>query len=148
MSATTAMTRADALRLLALAEPTRLDAVMQSLGPEPAHEVLRPAETGLVMVQGRVGGGGGAFNLGEASVSRASVRLKTGEEGHGYCLGRDSGKARQIALCDALFQRDPASVTSTVLVPLATELAAADARRRAETAATQVDFFTLVRGDD
>ena len=70
----------------------------------PAHENLREPENGLVMVRGRIGGDGAPFNLGEATVSRAAVRLATGEVGFGYVLGRDRQKARMIALCDALIQ--------------------------------------------
>ena len=66
----------------------------------PDHEDLREPENGLVMVRGRVGGDGAPFNLGEATVSRAAVRLSTGEVGFGYTLGRDREKARLIALCD------------------------------------------------
>ena len=72
----------------------------------PAHEDLREPENGLVMVRGRIGGDGAPFNLGEATVSRAAVRLATGEVGFGYMLGRDRQKARLIALCDALVQSD------------------------------------------
>src|SRR5437763_16021082 len=72
----------------------------------PVHENLREAENGLVMVRGRIGGDGAPFNLGEATVSRAAVRLASGEGGFGYALGRDRDKARMIALCDALVQSD------------------------------------------
>ena len=58
------------------------------------------------MVRGRIGGDGAAFNLGEATVSRAAVRLASGEVGFGYALGRDRDKARLIALCDALAQSE------------------------------------------
>ena len=44
----------------------------------PAHEPLRQPENGLVMLRGRVGGDGAPFNLGEATVSRAAVRLASG----------------------------------------------------------------------
>src|SRR5580704_17400228 len=54
----------------------------------PAYENLREPENGLVMVRGRIGGDGTPFNLGEATVSRAAVRLATGEVGFGYTLGR------------------------------------------------------------
>src|SRR6202790_5920161 len=70
----------------------------------PAYENLREPENGLVMVRGRVGGDGAPFHLGEATVSRAAVRLATGEVGFGYTLGRDEQKARMIALRDALRQ--------------------------------------------
>ena len=115
----------------------------------PAHENLREPENGLVMVRGRIGGDGSAFNLGEATVSRAAVRLATGEVGFGYALGRDRNKAQMIALCDALIQSsDHASAVETsVLTPLRAAVAAARQRKAAETAATKVDFYTMVRGE-
>src|SRR5438445_13338578 len=70
----------------------------------PDHEDLREPENGLVMARGRAGGDGAPFNLGEATISRAAVRLSTGAVGFGYTLGRDREKARLIALCDALVQ--------------------------------------------
>jgi alpha-D-ribose 1-methylphosphonate 5-triphosphate synthase subunit PhnG len=115
----------------------------------PAHENLREPENGLVMVRGRIGGDGAPFNLGEATVSRAAVRLATGEVGFGYTLGRDRDKARMIALCDALIQTadHAAAVEAQVLAPLRARVTAERARMAAETAATRVDFYTLVRGE-
>ena len=86
----------------------------------PAHEDLREPENGLVMVRGRVGGDGAPFNLGEATVSRAAVRLASGEVGFGYVLGRDGDKARMIALCDAMVQSAEFAdaVETKVLAPL------------------------------
>jgi alpha-D-ribose 1-methylphosphonate 5-triphosphate synthase subunit PhnG len=111
---------------------------------------LRTPEVGLVMLRGRIGATGAPFNIGEATVSRAAVRLATGETGFAYVLGRDLRKARLAALCDALWQAagTRAAVEHNVLMPLR---AARDRRRnseRARTAATKVDFFTLVRGED
>jgi alpha-D-ribose 1-methylphosphonate 5-triphosphate synthase subunit PhnG len=115
----------------------------------PLHENLREPENGLVMVRGRVGGDGAPFNLGEATVSRAAVRLATGEVGFGYTLGRDRQKAQMIALCDALVQSDEfaGAVEAKVLAPLRAALISGRARKAAETAATRVDFYTLVRGE-
>ena len=115
----------------------------------PAHEDLREAENGLVMLRGRIGGDGAPFNLGEATVSRAAVRLASGEVGFGYTLGRDREKARMIALCDALLQSDQFSgaVEAEVLAPLRAALVAEQRRKARETAATRVDFYTLVRGE-
>src|SRR4051812_23444629 len=104
-----------ALNALAAAEADALTAAWSNWADKPAFKPVRGPETGLVMVRGRAGGGGAPFNLGEASVSRATVRLETGEIGHGYCLGRDLDKARLIAVFDALFQRDPAGVETQVL---------------------------------
>jgi alpha-D-ribose 1-methylphosphonate 5-triphosphate synthase subunit PhnG len=78
------------------------------------------------------------------------VQIPSGEVGFAYVLGRDHRKARLSAVCDALWQnkvhRD--AVEEHVLAPVRTRLAAERAQRRAETAATKVDFFTLVRGED
>jgi alpha-D-ribose 1-methylphosphonate 5-triphosphate synthase subunit PhnG len=86
----------------------------------PDHEDLREPENGLVMVRGRVGGDGAPFNLGEATVSRAAVRLSTGEVGFGYTLGRDREKARLIALCDAMVQSAElaGAIETKVVAPL------------------------------
>ena len=115
----------------------------------PAYEDLREPENGLVMVRGRIGGDGAPFNVGEATVSRAAVRLASGEVGFGYTLGRDRQKARLIALCDALVQSNEFSdaVETTVLAPLRAAIVAERDRKAAETAATRVDFYTLVRGE-
>ena len=115
----------------------------------PAYEDLREPENGLVMVRGRIGGDGAPFNVGEATVSRAAVRLASGEVGFGYTLGRDRQKARLIALCDALVQSNEFSdaVETTVLAPLRAAIVAERDRKARETAATRVDFYTLVRGE-
>jgi alpha-D-ribose 1-methylphosphonate 5-triphosphate synthase subunit PhnG len=115
----------------------------------PPHQNVREPESGLVMVRGRIGGDGAPFNLGEATVSRAAVRLASGELGIGYTLGRDRRKAELIALCDALIQsRDHAGmVEARVVAPLRARQTAERRRVAAETAATRVDFYTLVRGE-
>ena len=115
----------------------------------PAHENIREPENGLVMVRGRIGGDGAPFNLGEATVSRAAVRLSTGEVGFGYALGRDLQKARMIALCDALIQTDDHAdaVEARMVAPLRARMISERNRKAAETAATRVDFYTLVRGE-
>jgi alpha-D-ribose 1-methylphosphonate 5-triphosphate synthase subunit PhnG len=117
--------------------------------PEDAQPVRGP-ETGLVTIRGRIGGGGAPFNVGEATVTRATVKLPTGEIGHAYALGRDREKARLSAIADALWQdaKRRELVESRLLEPLRAMLADADRRRREETAATKVDFFTMVRGED
>ncbi|KQU79104.1 phosphonate C-P lyase system protein PhnG [Mesorhizobium sp. Root102] len=113
-------------------------------------ELLRGPETGLVTLRGRIGGGGAPFNVGEATVTRATVRLPSGQVGHCYALGRDKQKAKLAAIADALWQ-DPghrAKVETGLIAPLRSALTATHEKRRAETAATKVDFFTMVRGED
>lgn len=140
--------RQQAMAVLAHMPTARIAACLGDVDVPP-HEALRQPENGLVMVRGRIGGDGAPFNLGEASVSRAAVRLSSGEVGFGYVLGRDGEKARLIALCDALIQSDAFKdrVEAKVVAPLREELAKARAQQDAETAATRVDFYTLVRGE-
>jgi alpha-D-ribose 1-methylphosphonate 5-triphosphate synthase subunit PhnG len=142
--------RRAAMAVLADAPAQDIAAGLAALGPPPAHDEVRPAETGLVMVRGRMGGDGAPFNLGEATVTRCAVQLKSGEIGFGYVLGRDRDKARLAALCDALWQSagHRAAVERNVLAPIRARQRDRLARAREETAATKVDFFTLVRGED
>lgn len=140
--------RKRALDILAAAPAKALAERWDAFAPKPEHQRLRGPETGLVMVRGRAGGGGAPFNLGEATVSRASVRIVSGEVGHGYCLGRDGAKAEVIALIDAIRQTEPAKVDAEIIEPLQALIDNADQQRRDETAATRVDFFTMVRGDN
>lgn len=136
------------LDILAAAPARALAELWDRWADKPVHTKVRGPEIGLVMVRGRAGGGGAPFNLGEATVSRASVRIVSGEVGHGYCLGRDLGKAEIIAVIDALWQREPARVEAEIVVPLRALTVDADQKRRDEAAATKVDFFTMVRGDN
>lgn len=136
--------------LLARAEAAELARVMAALGPEPAHDWLRPPEIGTVMVRGRAGGTGAPFNLGEMTVTRCALRLSAcGTAGHAHVQGRDKDQARRAALVDALMQGPRAAeVRAAVLAPLeAAETARRTARAR-KAAATKVEFFTMVRGED
>src|SRR5690606_16859930 len=99
---------------LSAAPPETLARLWQALGLTPEYRLVRGPETGLVMIRGRAGGGGNPFNLGEATVTRATVRLASGEVGHSYALGRDGEKAVRAALLDALWQREPEWVEAEV----------------------------------
>lgn len=138
------------MRVLAEAAPSEVCAALERLAPLPAHEEVRKPEVGLVMLRGRIGGDGAPFNVGEATVTRAAVRLDSGEIGFSYVLGRAVEKARAAALIDAIWQSagGRSRVEAEVVGPLAevqAQRAAAAARR---TAATRVDFFTVARGED
>jgi len=140
------LSRHDWLGLIARAPIARLNA----LWPEkaPAFVWLRRPETGSMMVQGRTGAVGAAFNLGEVTVTRASVRLDCGTIGHALVQGRDPQKAERAALLDALLQTAHGDrLQNDVLAPLqAAEAEEAETRAR-RAAATKVDFFTMVRGE-
>jgi alpha-D-ribose 1-methylphosphonate 5-triphosphate synthase subunit PhnG len=128
----------------------RLKALWSDAKLETEHKIVRGPETGLVTVRGRIGGGGSPFNVGEVTVTRATVKLAGGAVGHSYALGRDKEKSRIAALFDALWQDESLQprLAAEVIKPLARELEAADTQTKEQTAATRVDFFTMVRGED
>jgi alpha-D-ribose 1-methylphosphonate 5-triphosphate synthase subunit PhnG len=135
------------LSVLAKAPASRLETLWQALGPVPSHTVLRRPETGLVMVHGRISGNGAPFCAGEMTVTRAAVRLESGEVGIGYVGGRHARQAEIVATVDALGQRPEwrERLEAELVSPLAAE---AEARHRliaARAAATRVEFFTVAR---
>lgn len=137
------------MSLLAKTKPERLAELFVLLAPEPPYIWLRTPECGGVMLRGRAGGTGAPFNLGEMTVTRCALRLETGEVGHAYVQGRDQAHATRAALVDALMQTDQApQIEATVLAPLRVQRQAATTRRAEKAAATKVEFFTLVRGED
>lgn len=139
-----------AMAALAMAPAGELKRLCREAGLPGDAQMLRGPETGLVTVRGRIGGGGAPFNFGEATVTRATVRLTGGEVGHAYALGRDKEKVRLSAIADALWQNPAhrADIEEKIIEPLRAAQREVDGRRRAETAATRVDFFTMVRGED
>lgn len=130
---------------LARASAERLTALLRAAPPLPAYTVLRGPETGLVMVRGRMGGGGDPFNMGEMTVTRCTVRTDAGVIGHAWVAGRNAEHAELAAAVDAGMQ-DKAlapALQEAVLDPLDAEEAARRAAIAARAAATRVDFFTL-----
>jgi alpha-D-ribose 1-methylphosphonate 5-triphosphate synthase subunit PhnG len=137
------------MRILALSSWNDLKSCTDRLAT-PDFDVIRPPETGLVMLRGRMGGTGAAFNLGEATVTRCAVRSAEGHEGHAYVMGRNQAHVKMAAVCDALLQDagHRAAIEAQVLEPLQKLLAERHSLAARKAAATKVDFFTLVRGED
>ncbi|MEV4607701.1 phosphonate C-P lyase system protein PhnG [Neorhizobium sp. LMR1-1-1.1] len=136
--------------LLAVATTDELRAAWDALKDKPETKPVRGPETGLVMVRGRIGGGGSPFNLGEATVTRATIALASGTVGHAQALGTDKQKAKLAAIFDALWQEDATRdhVENVLLAPIEHRVATENRAKAEETAATRVDFFTMVRGED
>ena len=141
--------RQDWMSLLARAPERALMEVWDEYGARPAFDWLRSPEVGGVMVRGRTGGTGAPFNLGEMTVTRCSLALPDGTVGHGYVQGRSKPKAEAAALIDALMQTEAAAdIRARVIEPLRQQMQAAKTARAAKAAATKVEFFTMVRGED
>ena len=141
--------RREYLSLLAQSPADKLATLWSQAGLSAEYSILRAPEVGAVMVRGRAGAIGAPFNLGEMTVTRASVQLDNDVVGHGYVQGRNRDQALQAALVDGMMQtRDAASVEAAILAPLRMDQARRKATRAAKADATKVNFFTMVRGED
>ena len=142
--------RARWMSALAQAGPVAVEAAWDRLESPPSYQLLRAAETGLVMVRGRAGGTGAPFNLGEMTVTRCSVALEDGRVGHAYVPGRDGRHAERAAVLDAILQDEGARerLERLVIGPLVAARQAREEETRARVAGTKVEFFTMVRGEE
>lgn len=146
-----AVSRAHWMALLARAPEAWLES---HLGPQCEGDLqwLRPAETGLVMVQGRAGGSGQRFNLGEVGVTRCvlkpdAARTDCKQVGVAYVMGGSHRHALLAAVADALLQ-EPAlhpHWDNVLLQPLQQAQSAQTQQKNAQAQATRVEFFTVAR---
>lgn len=125
-----------------------LEDLDRRLQGDRSFQTLRPPEPGLVMVRARAGGTGQQFNAGEMTVTRCSVRTRSGTVGHGYVAGRDRRHAELAARLDAVMQELAPAAVDPILARLEGALAEAAAARQATSDPTRVEFYTLVRGED
>jgi alpha-D-ribose 1-methylphosphonate 5-triphosphate synthase subunit PhnG len=133
------------MAVLARSKASQIAALLADRDDLPAHTIIRGPEGGLVMVRGRAGGGGSAFNLGEMTVTRCTVRTETGFVGHAYVAGREERRAELAAYVDALMQEDcrTADIEARVIIPLEKQQADLKAARGLKAAATRVQFFAM-----
>lgn len=142
--------RKDWMSVLAKADVGSLENLWPEESRSGAYKALRAPEIGLVMVRGRMGGHGAPFNVGEATVTRCSVENASGCTGHAYVLGRSHRHARIAAEIDADLQDETlhGGIMARVIEPLRQAHEAAALAEQRKAAATKVDFFTMVRGED
>lgn len=133
------------MAVLARAKADRIAALLRDCGDIPAHTILRGPDCGLIMVRGRAGGGGPAFNLGEMTVTRCTVRTSNGLTGHAYVAGREGRRAELAALVDALMQDHDraADIDVRVIAPLEAQQAEQRAVRTSKVATTRVQFLAM-----
>jgi alpha-D-ribose 1-methylphosphonate 5-triphosphate synthase subunit PhnG len=133
------------LATLAKAGRGELEAAWAALPARPAYVFLRKPETGLTLLRGRIGGTGSAFNFGEASATRAAIRLEGRDiMGFGFVLGRDPRHAELAAAFDALLQTGH-EAAATAIAALAAARTSRETARSHAIAASRVEFFTLAR---
>ena len=136
------------MSVLAQATVLELEQVWQDLAPPPRYQWLRQPESGLTLIRARVGNTGSLFNVGEMTLTRASVVVNE-VVGHAYLKGSNKRQAELAALFDALLQQDAyqAYLMEYLIQPIQQRLQAEREQRQADIAATKVDFYTLVRGE-
>ena len=140
------------MRTLATASPDVVADAWQHWEPKPHVQSIRGPEAGLVMIRARIDSGGAPFNLGEATVTRATVRLHgnplaTDTVGTAYILGTHEAHAHAAACFDALLadHAQRPRVLADLIEPLNRTAAEQDSTRRADARSTLVDFFTVAR---
>ncbi|MFB9713715.1 phosphonate C-P lyase system protein PhnG [Arthrobacter methylotrophus] len=140
------------MRTLAMASGQELEAAWKAWTPRPTVEAVRGPEEGLVMVRSRIDAAGARFNLGEATVTRATMRLHGGPlttdvVGSAYVLGSDREHARLAAIFDGLLtdKDQRPRVMAEVIEPLQSAQDERDAASRIDARSTLVDFFTVAR---
>jgi len=139
------------MALLARAPIDILEAELGSYA-EGKPQWLRRPETGLVMAQGRAGGTGERFNLGEVTVTRCALRLADASPGAAmvgvaYILGRSHRHAQLAAVADALLQdlSTRKALETRLLSRVRRHLTRARGQRQARALGTKVEFFTVAR---
>lgn len=141
---------------LAKADLKQLEELIQELDI-PKYKFLRSPEIGLAMVRGRAGGTGEVFNLGEITITRCVIQMNPDQDrlsdqaisGFGYVAGRSLRHAEIAAVCDALLQ-DPNwydQIDQEIIQPLRSTAQQQQEVKQQQTAATKVNFFTLLRGE-
>ncbi|USH04311.1 phosphonate C-P lyase system protein PhnG [Grimontia kaedaensis] len=137
------------MSVLARTDTNALITHWEKLALDPQYQLVRAPELGLAQVRARMGGTGNAFNMGDVTITRAVVRLGSGELGYSYVTGRNKPHAELAAVVDALMQTPAHDVLQQALIsPLAAEKAEQEQLRAREVATSKVDFFTMVRGED
>ena len=136
------------MSVLAKADTELLNTLWCDLQDKPSWTNIRVPETGMVMVRGKAGGVGTTFNVGEMTLTRATIRLDNGISGVAYVQGRSALKAEQSAVLDAMLQDDRyATATFTnIIKPLKKAIKKQKASAGKKAAKTKVEFFTMARG--
>lgn len=142
-------TRQAHLAILARVPTHQLKEAYDALPTKPKYSFDRNPEFGMLMSEGRSGGTGSRFNLGHVSITRTALRLQTGEQGVGYCLGQDEDKAELIAVFDALLQTEVADhVTTKLIEPARNQQQEEREKASRKSASSKVDFFTMSRAEN
>ncbi|MGR5091782.1 phosphonate C-P lyase system protein PhnG [Vibrio maritimus] len=147
---TTVTERQSWMSVLAQSQHNELERLWSATNLEADYQMVRQPEIGLAQVRARMGGTGREFNMGDATITRAVVKLASGEMGYSYLRGRNKAQAELAAVIDGLLQTSTHNelLMSAVIEPLAAIKHEQQQQRAKQVATSKVDFFTMVRGED
>jgi alpha-D-ribose 1-methylphosphonate 5-triphosphate synthase subunit PhnG len=94
-------TQSETLTILTHAPADAVKQLAESVIPSLGDVLVLQNRTGLVMLPAIDSAEGTTFHLGEILTAEAHIRLGSGVEGYGMCIGRDLEQAMAIALIDA-----------------------------------------------
>lgn len=137
------------MSVLARADWADIEHRWKSVGIDLPYTILREPEIGLAQIRGKMANKGDVFNVGDTTITRASVQFKNDVVGHCYTMGRNLDKALTCAVIDGVLQHDQHNqvVMDAVIAPLQQAFIEKRKHRKQEIETSKVDFFTLVRGD-
>lgn len=137
------------MTVLAEADTEDLQTFWDRYDNKPEYTLVQGPETGLILVQARVGGSGGRFYVGEVTITRCTVTLANGTVGTAMILGRRPRHAEIAAVLDAQLQdpRKRPHIMESFVDPLARRRQEAERREASRVAATRVEFLTMTRGE-
>ena len=141
------MLRSDWISIFSKTSEDRLKNTLDHINFKESYDVLFGPDIGSIMIQGRAGGSGDKFNLGEATLTKCIVQFQ-GKTGYSYHLGRNLIKSEYGAVLDALMQIE--SYHSQLLIfvkEFQEEIQKEKNKIIADSSESKVDFFTMVRGD-
>jgi alpha-D-ribose 1-methylphosphonate 5-triphosphate synthase subunit PhnG len=140
-------TRAYQLSIFSKTNESLLKNSLDHINFKENYDVLLGPEIGSIMIQGRAGGTGDKFNLGEATLTKCIVKFQE-KTGYSYHLGRNLIKSEYGAILDALMQIE--SYHSKLLIyvkEFQEQIQKEKIKIIADSSESKVDFFTMVRGD-
>ena len=137
------------MSILSKSSCQELEDAWKGISEKPGYQHLRKPETGIIMARARAGGSGLRFNLGEMTATRCAVKTDDGYVGCAYVMGRDHRHAELAAVFDALLQNPghQLKLLNKVILKLKVSHKKRKEKISKKSAATKVDFFTMVRGE-
>lgn len=135
------------ISVLSRADYSAIESLWERIDIQESYTTIREPEIGMAQVRGRFSNKGNRFNVGDVTITRASVALDSGEVGHCYMVGRHKDKAVLCAYLDGVLQMD--AYRDTVMAQLITPLHDAYLEhlknQKQDIETSKVDFFTMAR---